>query len=115
MTSNTLLSHFFSHLLPLSKVHCDLDRQGLTGTLDDCCIVMLTAISCSWDRSSLLSEMTVMSGRLGPVLREEMTYCQSIKGEYVSCADGVILTTFELHVQALTLYPPEALCQSHTE
>jgi hypothetical protein len=46
--------------------------------------------------------MTVMSGRLGPVLglvlHEEMMYYQSIKGEYASYADGVILTTFELHV-----------------
>jgi len=77
-------------------------RQGLIGTLDDCCIVMLTAISCSWDRSSSSSEMTVMSGRLGPVLglvlHEKMMYYQSIKGEYASYADGVILTTFELHV-----------------
>jgi hypothetical protein len=52
--------------------------QGLTGTLDDCYIVMLTAVSCSWDRSSSSSEMTVMSGRLGlvlgPVLHEEMMY-----------------------------------------
>ena len=42
--------------------------QGLTDTLEDFCSV--TIISCSWDRSSLLSKMTVMFERLGPVLHE---------------------------------------------
>jgi hypothetical protein len=56
-----------------------------------------------------------MSGRLGPVLCEEMTYYQSVKGKYTSYADGVILTAFELHIQASTLYPLEALHQSHTK
>jgi hypothetical protein len=57
--------------------------QGLTGMLEDFCLV--TIVSCSWDRSSSSSEMTLTSGRLGPVLHER-AYCQ---GEYMSHAKGM--------------------------
>ena len=58
-------------------------RQGLTGTLKDCCVV--TIVFCSWDRLSSSSEMTVTSGRLGLVLRKRAYH----QGEYVSHAKGM--------------------------
>jgi hypothetical protein len=83
--------------------------QGVAGVSEVCRIVMLTSVSRSWDRlsssRSSSSEMTVMSGGPGPVLREG-TY---IKGEYASHPDGMILTVSESHGQASPLYPQEAL------
>ena len=57
--------------------------QGLTGTLEDFCL--MTIVSCSQDRSSSSSEMTVTSERLGLVLHERAYH----QGEYVSHAKGM--------------------------